>query len=112
MELKERFKSIRKSFGLSQIEFSKLIGVRQASWSEYERGSKKPSFDVLVTLTEKLKVNTVWLLSGSGSMFLDSNKVEEIKESLPTYNKKSDPAELVELMKINNKLLEELLKKV
>lgn len=50
MMLCEKIKLIRELAKLSQREFAQEIGCAQSLISAYERGLKKPSYDLLVIL--------------------------------------------------------------
>jgi transcriptional regulator with XRE-family HTH domain len=52
--LSEAIRSARRRAGLSQVELAELLGVRQSSVSQWERGSTKPSTMHLLALAAKL----------------------------------------------------------
>jgi len=54
MHLSEAIRSARRRAGLSQVELAELLGVRQSSVSQWERGSTKPSTVHLLALAAKL----------------------------------------------------------
>jgi transcriptional regulator with XRE-family HTH domain len=58
----ERIKSIRKQHKLTQIEFAQSLEISQGTLSEIESGKAKPSFDVLVVLSDKYLVDMNWLI--------------------------------------------------
>lgn len=43
-------KSIRSAYGLTQVYFSKSLGVTQGFYSQVEQGNKYPTFDMMVRL--------------------------------------------------------------
>jgi len=45
-------KELRTSLRLTQVEFAALLGVRQATISDWERGAKKPTRSMLLRLSE------------------------------------------------------------
>jgi DNA-binding transcriptional regulator YiaG len=53
--LSEAIREARHRAGLSQVELAELLGVRQSSVSQWERGSTKPSTIHLLALTAALK---------------------------------------------------------
>ena len=53
----ENLKSIREQRGMTQKELAALLGMSMASVTAYEQAQKKPSFDVLLTIAEKLNVS-------------------------------------------------------
>jgi transcriptional regulator with XRE-family HTH domain len=52
--LSRAIRSARRRAGLSQVELAELVGVRQSSVSQWERGSTKPSTVHLLTLAARL----------------------------------------------------------
>jgi transcriptional regulator with XRE-family HTH domain len=54
IHLSEAIRSARRRAGLSQVELAALLGVRQSSVSQWERGSTKPSTLHLLALAAKL----------------------------------------------------------
>jgi transcriptional regulator with XRE-family HTH domain len=53
--LSEAIRAARRRAGLSQVELAELLGVRQSSVSQWERGSTMPSTVHLLALTAALK---------------------------------------------------------
>lgn len=95
----ERIRYIRKQHKLTQIEFAQCLDISQGTLSEIESGKAKPSFDVLVLLSEKYRVDLNWLIMGQPTelhiglqkdelILLDNyRKLEEIaKEELLDYS--------------------------
>jgi len=58
----ERIKYIRKQHKLTQTEFAQSLEISQGTLSEIESGKAKPSFDVLVLLSDKYMVDMNWLI--------------------------------------------------
>jgi transcriptional regulator with XRE-family HTH domain len=58
----ERIKSIRRHHKLTQIQFAQSLEVSQGTLSEVESGKAKPSFDVLVMISDKYIVDMNWLI--------------------------------------------------
>ena len=59
MNLQEKIKFLRKSIRMSQRELAEELGLSQNIVSCYERGTRKPSYDVLMgidMLAKKYKV--------------------------------------------------------
>lgn len=69
---KERFIKLRKELGLSQNEMSNVLGIKQGSVSDIERGKTKTlSNQNKKTLFDKYRVNIDYLYNNSDEMFLD-----------------------------------------
>lgn len=60
----------RKKLGLSQGELAKRLGMLQSQYSNYERGTRKPSVEVLEKLVKQFNININYLLTGDGPMFI------------------------------------------
>lgn len=56
-----RIKQLRKSFKMTQQEFSKYIGIKQQTLSGYERGIMKPPLDIAKNIAEKCNISIDWL---------------------------------------------------
>jgi transcriptional regulator with XRE-family HTH domain len=57
-----RLRAAREYRGLNQGELAKLTGLKPAAVSHFETGGRKPSFDNLRLLADKLDVTTDYLL--------------------------------------------------
>lgn len=68
MELKEqigtRLREFRESLGVSQKDFSKMVGLRSNVWSNYENGVSYPQLPLLQKLHEDYGLSIDWLVSG------------------------------------------------
>lgn len=58
----ERLRKAREYRGLTQNDLAKLTGLNPAAVSHFETGGRKPSFDNLRLLADKLDVATDYLL--------------------------------------------------
>lgn len=61
MSFSDKIKELRNDQSLTQKEFSEKIGLSTASVIAYERGDKKPSFEVLTKIAEVWNVSLDWL---------------------------------------------------
>ncbi len=61
----EKLNILRKEMGLTQKEFSALVGIPQPSLSAYENGKNSPTADVLMNIADKCNVSLDWLCSRS-----------------------------------------------
>jgi phage repressor protein C with HTH and peptisase S24 domain len=69
MTISERFKELRTKLGLKQPAIAIKFGIPLTSWKKYESGPSEPGSEPL-SLLAKGGVNTNWLLTGDGDMFL------------------------------------------
>lgn len=68
-----RVKLARKRANLSQLELAKLIGVKQPTISELERGESQSSA-YLIKIAEACNVNPIWLQNGGDAEFSKSDE--------------------------------------
>ena len=57
--------ALRRKCGYTQYELGKLVGVSDKAVSKWENGTAKPSFDILISLSEILNISVEELLSCS-----------------------------------------------
>lgn len=95
--MNNRLKLLRKNLGLTQAEFAKKLGISQNFLSSIERGERKISSELCLSLIE-LNVNLNWLIADKGSMFCSSTvpdldslseEVLSLLNSLPEDRKKA-----------------------
>ena len=60
----ERYSSIRKKAGMTQVEFARSLGISQAYSSQIETGKREAGRDVLERLASDFRVNLNWFLYG------------------------------------------------
>lgn len=61
-EFNERLKQIRLEYNLTQKQLAELIGVTERGIQRYEANERKPTFDVLMSLLDKLDISADYLL--------------------------------------------------
>lgn len=67
--MNERIKKLRKSLGLTQLEFGEQVGVKANTIGNYEIGLRTPSDAVIRAVCREFNVNEDWLRTGEGEMF-------------------------------------------
>lgn len=77
-EISQRLKEIRAGLGLSQAKIASACGIPQTTYSKYELGAAIP--DKVLGALHKLGINIIWLITGEGSMYLDS-AIERTEET-------------------------------
>ncbi|MEK5057679.1 hypothetical protein BK126_05270 [Paenibacillus sp. FSL H7-0326] len=60
----ENIRKLRKTAGLTQIEFAKQIGISQGTLSDIEQGNCNPSVDTALSIHNHFNVTLDWLLKG------------------------------------------------
>lgn len=76
--MNERLKKIRKAIDLTQQEFAERIGSVQNTITGYEAGRRTPSNAVINSICREFNVNEEWLRTGTGDMFVQLAKDEQI----------------------------------
>ncbi len=66
----ERLQKIRKHLDLLQKDFAKELGISASSLCDIEAGNMKPRFELIYALTKKFNANILYLLHGTGDMFM------------------------------------------
>lgn len=80
--MNERLKSLRKHLNKSQDEFGKDLGLSRNYISLLENGQRNLSEQSIKVLCNEFSVNEEWLRTGTGEMFIEKSKDEEIAEML------------------------------
>ena len=69
MKFGRRIKEVRKSLGIKQQDFARLIQVSNSFLSEVESGKAKAGFNIFYYISKTYNVNLDYLLHGAGPMF-------------------------------------------
>jgi transcriptional regulator with XRE-family HTH domain len=69
---------VRKNINSNAASFAKEVGIPYTTFIKYERGERKPSFELLEYLVDVYNVNLNYIFSGQGQMFIkpDDNTLE------------------------------------
>ncbi len=78
----ERLFCIRKTLGMTQIEFAKIVNSSNGHVSDMEKDRKNITESTIELLKLKCNVNENWLRTGTGEMFLKTptNTMEQLKK--------------------------------
>jgi len=114
----QRIKELRKSKGLTQQELGKILNVTKVSICCYEKGTRTPSLDTLIDLSNFFSVSLDYFIGNDTFVISNEDKeygmkmakeeiaiIEELRKSSNdvVYNKLlEDPKRTIEL--INNRL--------
>lgn len=74
----ERLKTLRKSLGMTQIEFAEIINSSNGHVSDMEKGRKNITESTMDLLELKKNVNIDWLRTGKGEMFNELPEEDEV----------------------------------
>lgn len=79
-----RIRKIITQTGLSDTGFAESIGIRQSTLSNMFMRESDPKAEVLQKIREKYNINSEWLLTGEGAMFIS-------EETMPAASGSSIP---------------------
>lgn len=78
IQMKDRIKKIRKELDITQQEFADRIGIKRNTLSTYESGRNEPIDAVISLICREFNVNEHWLRDGTGEMFVQQTRDEQI----------------------------------
>lgn len=112
-----RVKAVRDKLNLKQGAYAKKLDISQSFLSYIEKGQRKPSYELLLSLLSVFNVNLHWIVTGAGDMFIpDTNPEQQLKEQfsrlfphVPTDQEVLDMIKHLEVPIIKNALLEKYL---
>ena len=81
----ENLQKLRKTLILGQKDFAVKLGINPLTYANYERGERKPPYEMLIKLSDDFDVNLNWLINDKGEMFNTKetqfeNSKEEMKQ--------------------------------
>lgn len=76
--MNSRIKELRKHLNLTQDDFGERIGIKKSAVSHMESGRNTPSAQTIAMICDKFGVNREWLVTGSGPMFRQRTKEEQL----------------------------------
>lgn len=74
----ERVKAIRKALGLTLEKFGEPLGVKKQTVSRIENGVNNITEQMAKAICREFNVNMEWLQNGTGEMFIQQTKDEQI----------------------------------
>ena len=81
--MQSRLKQFRKALGYNQTEMGAVLNVKQNTYCFIETGKRELMDKHIQLMVERCHLNKEWLLTGEGSMFLET--VEE-KRFMDLFN--------------------------
>jgi hypothetical protein len=82
----ERIEYLRNLLNLNKSRFSSDIGMKPQTYNNFigAQGSK-PNVELIYGIVNKFGANPMWLLNGSGAVFIDESKSAEHLARSPAY---------------------------
>lgn len=78
--MNNRFKSVRKAQGLTQVEMADVLGITGSAVSRIEAGQNNITEQNIKILVSKFNVNESWLRTGVGEMFETVSRDEKVND--------------------------------
>ena len=80
--MNERLKLLRNTLGITLEEFGKRVGVTRSAIGRIEKGERKVTEQMALSICREFRVNYYWLTEGSGDMFasMPESAIDEIVE--------------------------------
>ena len=88
--MNERLKQLRKILDLTQQEFADKIGSKRNTIAKYETNTNVPSTAVISLICREFNVNEEWLRNGTGDMFIEQTRDEQIASFVGNVLKTED----------------------
>lgn len=88
--MKERLKKLRKTLDLTQQEFADKLKVPRNTIGGYEVGKSNPSDAAVNNICNIFNVNENWLRNGTGEMFIELTRDEQIEKFVGNALKSED----------------------
>ena len=80
MNNSERVRELRKSLNLTMDAFGTRLGVSKQTISNIENGNRDMTEHMFKSICREFNVNPSWLRDGSGEMFVQKSRDQEIEE--------------------------------
>lgn len=88
--LNERVKQLRKNLDLTMEKFGEKIGVKKSAISLIESGRNSLTEQMIKSICREFDVDEEWLRNGTGSMFIERTRDEEIARFIGTIQSVDD----------------------
>lgn len=90
MCLASRLKKFRKEIKLTQAQFAQNLKLTSQSISLYEKGQRELPIVIFQQIVEEFRINPLWLLTGTGEMFLTNTPTIETQQTSPPDKEATD----------------------
>lgn len=88
--MNERVKLLRKTLDLTMEKFGEKIGVKKSAISLIESGKNSLTEQMIKAICREFDVDEEWLRNGTGSMFIERTRDEEIAKFIGTIQSVDD----------------------
>ena len=84
--INERLKTIREELNFNQLEFSKILEIRQSYYSEMETGKRPVSRKVVNKLRSEYEISTDWMYTGEGDKNIAKKDIKTDQKNVPSLS--------------------------
>ena len=88
--MNERVKQLRKTLDLTMEKFGDRLGVKKNSISQIESVKNSLTEQMIKSICREFDVDEEWLRNGTGSMFIERTRDEEIAKFIGTIQSVDD----------------------
>ena len=88
--MKDRIKKIRKELDLTQQKFADKLGVKRNTVGQWECGINAITDQVITSICREFNVNEDWLRDGTGEMFIEQTRDEQISSFIGSIQSSDD----------------------
>ena len=86
-----KFKDLRKSFGLTQEEFAKKLGLSRDTYKNYEQGRTQMNYEMLVRVADVCNVSLDYLFERQNKNLIFTDSLTETQKKLVAIIKRLTP---------------------
>mgnify|MGYP001852311392 CR=1 FL=1 len=91
VEMSMKFKELRKSFGLTQEEFAKKLGLSRDTYKNYEQGRTQMNYEMLVRVADVCNVSLDYLFERQNKNLIFTDSLTETQKKLVAIIKQLTP---------------------
>lgn len=102
--MNERVKQLRKALDLTMEKFGECLGVKKNTISQIESGKNALTEQMIKSICREFDVSEEWLRNGTGSMFAEMTRDEEIANFVGSIQSTEDDSFKKKLISILAKL--------
>ena len=88
--MNERLKLLRKELHITLDQFGERVGVTKSAISNIENGNRSLTEQMIKSICREFNVDEEWLRNGTGSMFIERTRDEEIAKFIGTIQSVDD----------------------
>lgn len=103
--MKDRIKYVRAHTGLNQTDFGEKLHVSKSAVQKWESGENVPTDAVVELMAQKTGVNVLWLRTGEGVPFAESERETEMARLFRILMSSNPDAFRTRVVEISLKLL-------